>query len=106
MKAKIRITDNAGKVFESEISLTQKNKANVKTKATFKSSAKGSIFILELKPDGLFKMLGSAVEIHCELMKNAHHYPTSSLTWAQNSLVKKRELGRIKEERIGRYVEQ
>ena len=61
--------------------------------------------ILRLKADGFFKGQRRAIkEVQDGLEAQGHIYPVTTLSGALLALVKKRELGRVKEDGAWRYV--
>ncbi|MCX6777703.1 MAG: hypothetical protein NT157_02350 [Candidatus Micrarchaeota archaeon] len=71
-----------------------------------KQQGKASITkqIMELKEEKFFDSPKRSEEIRQKLASNGYHYPSQSLTWSLQELVRKRKLGRIKEGKGWRYV--
>jgi len=61
-------------------------------------------FITELKNSGFFDKPKSLTEIRDKLAEHGHIYPITSLPGVVLRLIRKRELGRVKEEGLWKYV--
>ena len=60
--------------------------------------------ILELKAEKFFDKPRTSQDIRKALASKGHHYAATSLTWSLQSLVRKKELGRIPEGKGWKYV--
>ena len=61
--------------------------------------------IAKLKAEGFFKGKRNISEIKEELSKKGFHYPTTTLSAVLLHILKKGELGRLKEDKQWRYVQ-
>lgn len=70
-----------------------------------KSSGSASDYILLLREQGFFKKPRSLVEIKNKLAESGLIYPITSLSAIVLFQVRKRNLGRVKEDKIWKYVQ-
>jgi len=111
-KATVRAKD--GTKFEIEgtpqeiskiIADVEKKSGSTKSKNVNKKNASATDFILQLREQGFFRKPKSLVDVKAKLAENGLIYPVTSLSGVVLAQVRKRNLGRIKDEKIWKYVQ-